>query len=271
MNLAPYLKFMLKLQADCLTLQANQIPRLQLLDKEKEIGKKTTKTSSINKLINDSLNSSQKQELLENKTVYSSYSNEIGTFIIQIEKKIDDYILKITPKNITAVNTNKKENNSQQLAASIALLRITLGIIILVAWYKNITSRIYSADGMIGYFDWLFDSENGNDSSFTFYKTILDTIVVPIADNFSIFMLVAEFAIGLGLLLGAFTRFFSLLSILLFFNFFLSHIGGLEWIWSYVLLVMTSLVIFLGYAGRKWGIDAQLLKWHGEPRYPILW
>ncbi len=153
----------------------------------------------------------------------------------------------------------------------LALLRISLGIIILVTWYQNIATGFYTSDGIIEYIKWLFDSTNGNGSSLTFYKEILDKAISPIAEVFAIFMLVLEFAVGLGLLLGVFTRFFSLLSMLLFFNYFLAYFGGFQWIWSYVLLIMSSLVVFTGHAGRKWGIDSYLQKWHGDPRYPILW
>ncbi len=269
MNLAPYLEFMLKLQGDCLVLQDNQIPKIQLLDREKAVGKKTLKTEYITTFIESLLDNSQKKELFENKTIRCNYTTSTGNFNILIKKSVDDYILKISPINEPVINHSEK--NTQQIEIGIALLRMTLGIIILLAWYKNITSGFYSADNLTEFFNWLFDSERGNNSSLTFYKSILDKIIVPIADIFAIILLVLEFAIGLGLLFGLFTRFFGLLSMLLFFNFFLSHFGGHEWIWNYVLLFMTSLAVFLGRAGRKWGIDSKLLKWHGEPVYSILW
>jgi NADH dehydrogenase len=149
-------------------------------------------------------------------------------------------------------------------------LRITLGVIILVSWYENVTSEFYTADGITNFFNWLFDAKKGNSSSFTFYKTGLD-FLVPIAGAFATFLLIIELSIGLGLLLGVFTRFFSLLSSFMFFNYFLAHFGGHEWIWLFVLLFMVSLAIFFGQAGRKWGIDSQLHQQYGEPKYPFLW
>jgi uncharacterized membrane protein YphA (DoxX/SURF4 family) len=269
MNLAPYLEFLLKLKADSLVLQANQVPRLQLLNKEKTIGKTIVQVDHINTFIKNFLNKPQKKELLKNKVIRSNYSTPKGIFTIKIEKGVNNYFLKISPENKSV--RKSKEDITQQLEIGIALLRMTLGIIILATWYQNITSGFYTSNGITEYINWLFDSTNGNGSSLTFYKLILDTIISPIAGVFAIFMLVIEFAIGLGLLLGLFTRFFSLLSIFIFFNFFLAYFGGFEWIWNYVLLVMSSLVIFIGHAGRKWGIDTYLQKWHGDPRYPIMW
>jgi len=269
MNLAPYIEFLLKLQANSLVLQANQIPRLQLQDKEKTIGKKIVNVENINSLINNFLDNSQKKELLKNKKIRSIYTTSKGIFTIQIEKSVNNYILKISPRNKPTIKS--KEDITPQLEMGIALLRMTLGLIILVTWYQNITSGFYTSNGITEYIKWLFDPTNGNGSSLTFYKLILDTIISPITGVFAVFMLVIEFSIGLCLLLGLFTRFFSLLSIFIFFNFFLAYFGGFEWIWNYVLLVMSSFVIFIGHAGRKWGIDTYLQKWHGDPRYPIMW
>ncbi|MEE9338972.1 MAG: DoxX family membrane protein [Methylococcaceae bacterium] len=274
MNLAPYLEFMLKTQADCLTLQANKIPQLKLSNKEKPIGKKVVKIEFINKFINDFLDNSQKNELENYKAVHHNYSSSNQRFIVQVEKNIENYILKISP-NKHSISPNKhsisqKKNISQQPDIGTALLRITLGVIILVSWYENVTSEFYTADGITNFFNWLFDAKKGNNSSLTFYKTGLD-FLIPIAGIFTTFLLIIELSIGLGLLLGVFTRFFSLLSSFMFFNYFLAHFGGHEWIWLFVLLFMASLAVFFGHAGRKWGIDSQLHKQYGEPKHPFLW
>ncbi|MEE9339615.1 MAG: hypothetical protein V3U87_16190, partial [Methylococcaceae bacterium] len=195
MNLAPYLEFLLKLKADSLVLQANQVPRLQLRDKEKIIGKTIVQVDHINTFINNFLNKPQKKELLKNKVIRSNYSTPKGIFTIKIEKGANDYSLKISPENKSA--NKSKEDITQQLEIGIALLRITLGIIILVTWYQNISSGFYTSNGITEYINWLFDTKNGNGSSLIFYKAVLDTIIAPIAGVFAIFMLVVEFAVGL--------------------------------------------------------------------------
>ncbi len=161
-------------------------------------------------------------------------------------------------------------NETNQMKTGLALLRITLGIIILATWYENLISGLYTADGLTGFFNWLFDAENGNGSSLLFYKSLLDTTVVPVAGLFAIFQLIAELVMGVALLVGGFTRLFGLAAIFFFFNLFLSYFGGHEWIWVYVLLIMSATAVTLGRAGRKWGIDQQLIRQRGEPRFPIL-
>lgn len=164
-----------------------------------------------------------------------------------------------------------QSEDTKSTQTAVALLRITLGIIILATWYNNLQGGLYTADGLSGFFNWLFDAENGNGSSLGFYKAFLDTAVVPVAGIFGPFQLVAEFIMGLALLGGAFTRLFSLAAMLFFFNLFLSYFGGHEWIWTYVLLFMTAFTLFLSYAGRRWGVDAWLLAKRGKPPINILW
>lgn len=152
----------------------------------------------------------------------------------------------------------------------VALLRITLGVIIAVTWFDNLDKGFYSASGLEEYLNSLFD-ENGNGSSLGFYKSFLDSTVIPLAGPYAVFQLVAELTMGIGLLVGAFTRFFSLVAALFFFNLYLLYFGGVEWIWTYVLLFVSALVVFLGYGGRKLGVDERLYESRGESPYGLVW
>lgn len=164
-----------------------------------------------------------------------------------------------------------KRDTTNPAKLGLALLRITLGVIILVTWVDNLQKGLYTADGLQGFLNWLFDAQNGNGSSLTFYKTILDYTIIPAAGLFGVFQLATELLMGLGLLTGTLTRFFGLAAMAFFFNLFLSYFGGHEWIWTYVILFMSSLAITLGYAGRYWGVDEKLAADRGEPKFPFLW
>ncbi len=165
----------------------------------------------------------------------------------------------------------EQARDTKHLRTAVALLRITLGLIILATWVDNVRGGLYTADGLTTFFNELFDPINGNDSSLTVYKAFLDAAIVPMAGLFGGFQAVAELIMGLALLLGALTRLFSLAAMLFFVNLFLAYFGGHEWIWTYVLLFISALTLFLGYAGRKWGIDARLVKKRGEPPINVLW
>ncbi len=152
----------------------------------------------------------------------------------------------------------------------VALLRITLGVIVLVTWFDNLDKDLYTADGFEGFIDFLF-AENGNDSSLGFYESFVDAVVVPVAGPYGVFQAVVELVIAVGLIAGLFTRLCSLIACIFFANLFLAYFGGEEWIWTYVLLFMASLTVFLGYGGRKLGIDEQLARTRGESPATLLW
>ena len=152
----------------------------------------------------------------------------------------------------------------------VALLRITLGVIFLVTWADNLEKDLYTAAGLESFLNGLFD-ENGNDSSFTGYKTFIDAVIIPIAGPYGAFQAVVEFILGVGLVLGICTRLLSLAAAAFFLNLFLSYVGGEEWIWTYVLLFMSAVTVFLGYGGRRLGVDAYLVRTRGEPPLNLLW
>lgn len=141
--------------------------------------------------------------------------------------------------------------------SGMVLLRMTLGIIILRTWVDNLDRGLYGAGGLEDFLDWLFSAE-GNDSSLGFYQSFLDAIVVPVSGVYAKAQLVIELIIGIGLLLGVFTRLCSLAASLFFFNLFLAYFGGTEWIWTYVLLTSACLAVHLAATEQKWAIDNRL-------------
>ncbi|MEM8923979.1 MAG: TQO small subunit DoxD [Actinomycetota bacterium] len=156
-------------------------------------------------------------------------------------------------------------------SAPIAMLRITLGLIILYTWFDNVRNDLYTSDGISGFISWLFAEEGGNGSSLAFMETLLDGVVAANAGAFGAIQLVVEFLFGLSLLLGLFTRLGSLLACAFFATLFLAYFGGEEWIWTYVLLFMSSLTVFLGYGGRKLGVDQTLYARRGDSPAGLLW
>jgi len=153
-----------------------------------------------------------------------------------------------------------------------ALLRMTLGLIILVTWWENLQTGLYTGEGLTGLFNWLFDADSGNGSSLSFYKQILDSTILLVPGAFATFQLVAEPLMGLALLLGGFTPLAGIGATLFFGNLFLAYFGGHEWIWTYVLLTVASLVVTVMRSGRYApGVDRYLLARWGEPAHSILW
>jgi uncharacterized membrane protein YphA (DoxX/SURF4 family) len=165
-----------------------------------------------------------------------------------------------------------QSDEAQKLRTALALLRITLGIIILATWLENLQKGLYTGDGLTGFFNWLFDADNGNGSSLLGYKAILDGTILRVPGLFAGFQMIAELLMGLALVLGILTPIAGGAATLFFANLLLAYFGGHEWIWVYVILSMVALVVTITRSGRSTlGLDRYLSMGLGEPPIPYLW
>lgn len=155
-----------------------------------------------------------------------------------------------------------------RMRRALALLRITLGLVLLFTWYENLSKGVYTADGITGLFDWLF---NTNEGGADFYRSLVQSTILQAPGAFALFQMVAELALAVGLLFGIFTPLAGAGAALFFFNLFLAYFGGHEWIWTYVLLTVSAAVVAVTHAGRAWGLDQLLWRLRGDPPIPILW
>ena len=148
----------------------------------------------------------------------------------------------------------------------LALLRMLVGLVVLTSWFSNLGKGFYTADGLMNFFTNVFpQSEN----PLTWYAGFINGVILPIRHIFAPFQMVAEFTLGLALLLGGFTRLFSLAGIFFLLNTFLATFGH-DWPWSYLMPITILAVVFMTGAGRAWGIDGLLLKRFGEHGF-LLW
>ncbi len=149
----------------------------------------------------------------------------------------------------------------------IALLRIMLGVLFLTTWGSNLSKGFYSPEGLQAFFTDVFPQ---NANSLTWYAEFIDNVIIPIRGIFAPVQLVAEFILGLFLLIGAFTPITSVLAAFFIINTFLATFGH-DWPWSYATILSILFVIFMTKSGRSLGLDAWLLRKRGEPRIPYLW
>jgi uncharacterized membrane protein YphA (DoxX/SURF4 family) len=147
----------------------------------------------------------------------------------------------------------------------IALLRIMLGVMFLSTWLPNALDGLYTPDGLLIFFTKDFpQSEN----PLVFYANFIDEVILPIRNVFAPFQLVAEFLMGLALLMGAFTPLVSISGVFFLLNTMLATFGH-DWLWSYIMPMSILVVVFFTRAGRVIGVDAYLLKWFGERKFTL--
>ena len=148
----------------------------------------------------------------------------------------------------------------------IAVLRIVVGLMFLLTWLPNFLDGVYTPDGLLIFFTEEFpQSEN----SLGFYAHFIDGVIIPIRHVFAPFQLVAEFLLGLAILVGAFTPLASIAGIFFLINTMLATFGH-DWLWSYILPISILVVTLFTHAGRAIGVDAYLVKRFGERNF-FLW
>ena len=148
----------------------------------------------------------------------------------------------------------------------IALLRIVVGLMFMSTWLPNFLDGVYTPDGLLIFFTEEFpQSEN----PLGFYANFIDGVILPIRNVFAPFQLVAEFMLGLAILVGAFTPLASIAGVFFLINTMLATFGH-DWLWSYILPISILVVCLFTHAGRVLGVDASLLKRFGEQNF-FLW
>ena len=153
-----------------------------------------------------------------------------------------------------------------------AVLRITLGVVTLVTWRSNIDKDFYDGDNLAGFFAWVSTpvDDGGNGSSLGFVHSIIDNTILQAPEFFGWVFTVLELLIAVGLVFGIFTRAASLAAVGFFGSLFLTYFGGHEWIFIYVLLVTAAGATFLGWGGRRLGVD-QLIARRGDSPGHLVW
>ena len=154
--------------------------------------------------------------------------------------------------------------NPQSPLFWLALLRMMIGLMFLTTWASNLLKGFYTPDGLQIFFTQVFPQSQ---NPLTWYAAFINTVILPSRGVFAPFQLIAEFGLGLALLVGLFTPLFSLAGIFFLLNTFLATFGH-DWPWAYAMPVGILGVCFLARAGRSVGLDAYLRQRFGEPRLP---
>ncbi len=147
----------------------------------------------------------------------------------------------------------------------LVILRFHLGVILLITVLgKLLRPEPFSVE-MLGFIHYAINKADG----ITWYQDFLRSAVIPHATLFSYMVMAGELAAAISFLFGFCTRAGAAIAMLLFVNFLWAK--G-RWFWSPdsedAAVFFEALVVMLGAAGRKWGVDGWLAR-----RWPrqILW
>jgi uncharacterized membrane protein YphA (DoxX/SURF4 family) len=163
--------------------------------------------------------------------------------------------------NVSQVQTESTGSGSLLDAANgLALVRLTIGAMLVWVFFENRGKGLYSAAGYSGLINYYIKAGHSPAA----WKAIM-ALAASHAAMAAPTQAVAEISLGILLLIGLLTRPAAFVAFLYLGSLWMSE-WGTAWIWELLVPVMASLGLAVGRAGRRWGVDAWLSqRWPSSP------
>jgi uncharacterized membrane protein YphA (DoxX/SURF4 family) len=136
----------------------------------------------------------------------------------------------------------------------LAIVRLTLGAMFVWVFFENLGKGLYTANGYAGLINYYIQ----HDHAPAIWKSIMG-IIASHASIGAPMQGLTEISLGVLLLLGLFNRPVAFVAFMLLGSLWLSELGT-SWIWELLVSVLAAAALFVGRAGRTWGIDAILAR-----------
>jgi uncharacterized membrane protein YphA (DoxX/SURF4 family) len=162
---------------------------------------------------------------------------------------------------ISTKENSFKARGCESAKAGLAIMRLGLGAMFLYVFFENLNKGLYGKDGYTGLINHYL--EKGHAPGF--WKNIM-TLAASHATIAGPMQAVTEVSFGLFLILGLLTRPVALAAFLFLASLWISE-WGTAWIWELLIPMIAAFSLMVGCAGRKWGIDAKIVRRY--PRIPL--
>jgi len=153
-----------------------------------------------------------------------------------------------------------------QLSAAdgLALVRVTIGAMLVWVFFENLGKGLYTPAGYAGLINYYIK----NSHSPAIWKSVM-ALAANHAAMAAPMQAVTEIGLGALLVIGLFARPAAFIAFLYLGSLWISE-WGTSWIWELLVSVLASLGVAIGSAGRRWGVDAFLAeRWPSAPRWLI--
>jgi uncharacterized membrane protein YphA (DoxX/SURF4 family) len=155
--------------------------------------------------------------------------------------------------NATAVRNDLTTLSPRPQAANgLAIVRVTIGAMLVSVFFENLGKGLYRPAGYAGLIHYYI--EKGHSPAV--WKAV-EGIVASHAAMAAPGQAVTEISLGVLLVIGLCTRPVAFIAFLYLGSLWMSE-WGTAWIWELLVPVLASLGVALGRGGRAWGVDALL-------------
>jgi uncharacterized membrane protein YphA (DoxX/SURF4 family) len=160
----------------------------------------------------------------------------------------------MTTNATQAENTTVSFAGQSNAANGLALVRVTVGAMLVWVFFENLGKGTYTTAGYAGVINYYIK----NSHSPAVWKWVMG-IMSSHAAIAAPLQAVGEISLGILLVIGLLTRPVAFAAFLYLCSLWVSELGT-SWIWELLVPVLASLGLAVGRAGRAWGIDALLAR-----------
>jgi len=139
-----------------------------------------------------------------------------------------------------------------QAANGLAIVRITIGAMLVWVFFENLGKGLYSPAGYAGLINYYIKQGHSPAA----WKAVMG-LVASHAAMAAPMQALTEISLGILLVIGLLARPVAFVAFLYLASLWVSE-WGTSWIWELLVPVLASLALAVGRAGRAWGVDAWL-------------
>lgn len=150
-------------------------------------------------------------------------------------------------QNVTAGSTGQS-----YAANGLALVRLTIGAMLVWVFFENLGKGLYTPGGYAGLINFYISHSHSPAA----WKAVM-SLAASHAAMAAPLQAVTEISLGILLVIGLLTRPVAFVAFLYLGSLWVSE-WGTAWIWELLVPVVASLGVAVGRAGRSWGVDAWL-------------
>ncbi len=161
---------------------------------------------------------------------------------------------------MTNANQMQSVDNQPPAARGLAIVRITIGAMLVWVFFENLGKGLYSTAGYAGLINYYIKASHSPAA----WKAVMG-LMASHAAMAAPMQAMTEISLGILLIIGLLTRPVAFVAFLFLSSLWVSE-WGTSWIWELLVPVLASLALAVGRAGRAWGVDASLARrWPFSP------
>jgi uncharacterized membrane protein YphA (DoxX/SURF4 family) len=155
---------------------------------------------------------------------------------------------------MTNASPTQNVANQPSAANGLALVRLTIGAMFVSVFFENLGKGLYTPGGYTSLINYYIKASHSPAA----WKAVMGfmashaAIVAPM-------QAMTEISLGVLLVVGLLTRPVAFVAFLFLSSLWISE-WGTSWIWELLVMLLASLALAIGRAGRAWGVDALLAR-----------